>query len=368
MSEITELKRIIEQEENVDDTDDPEIVNDTCRYDITSYGIDFDVEGLVRRLRRDEIFIPHFQRDFVWKLPESSRFIESLLLGLPVPGIFLAQESSTGKMLVIDGQQRLLSLKYYYDGYFNPKAGAATERVFKLNKVKSQFDGMTYNELSLKDRMTLDNSVIHATVVKQESPADNDSSIYHIFERLNSGGRKLTAQEIRVAVYHGPLIALANNLNEFSAWRKIFGPKNDRLKDQELILRFFALLDNGNDYTKPMIEFINKYCSTNLNIAQDKANYLKTLFETITNLFIQAVPDKLFRPTRALNVALFDCCMVGLAKRIISGREIDHETVNKVYLRLLEIPQLQTFVSQSTSDAQNVKGRIEIATQLFLEV
>src|SRR6476661_7447962 len=89
------------------------------RYDITSYGSDPDVEGLVRRLKREEVFIPDFQRDYVWKLPEASRFIESLLLGLPVPGIFLAREPETNKLLVIDGQQRLKSLEFFYSGHFN---------------------------------------------------------------------------------------------------------------------------------------------------------------------------------------------------------------------------------------------------------
>ena len=90
MKDIEEIKKVIEQEENFIDDSDDDYEEEYTRYDITSYGVDFDVEGLVRRLKRDEIFIPPFQRDYVWKMPEASRFIESLLLGLPVPGIFLA--------------------------------------------------------------------------------------------------------------------------------------------------------------------------------------------------------------------------------------------------------------------------------------
>src|SRR5689334_5241894 len=88
------------------------------RYDITSYGSDPDVEGLVRRLNRKEILIPQFQRGYVWRLPEASRFVESLLLGLPVPGVFFAIEPTTNKLLVIDGQQRLKSLQFFYEGVF----------------------------------------------------------------------------------------------------------------------------------------------------------------------------------------------------------------------------------------------------------
>ena len=87
-------------------------------YDVTSYGSDPEVEGLVGRLRRGDIIIPPFQRDYVWRQPEASKFIESLLLGLPVPGVFFATDPNTNKQLVIDGQQRLKTLLFFYDGFF----------------------------------------------------------------------------------------------------------------------------------------------------------------------------------------------------------------------------------------------------------
>ena len=217
MSDLEYLEKAIEQEKNYEDEEEETGGLEYTRYDITSYGIDFDVDGLVKRLKRGDIYIPPFQRDYVWKMPEASRFIESLLLGLPVPGVFLAQDQDTGKMLVIDGQQRLMSLMYFYTGEFKPIEGAKTKRIFRLSKVKSKYDGKSYEELESKDRINLDNSVIHATIVKQESPAEDDTSIYHIFERLNSGGRKLTPQEIRVAVYHGRLIEMVKELNELPA-------------------------------------------------------------------------------------------------------------------------------------------------------
>lgn len=101
-------------------------------YDVTSYGSDPEVEVLVSRLRRGDILIPPFQRDYVWRQPEASKFIESLLLGLPVPGIFFATDPQTNKQLVIDGQQRLKTLLYFFDGYFNPKPDDKTKRVFSL--------------------------------------------------------------------------------------------------------------------------------------------------------------------------------------------------------------------------------------------
>src|SRR5687768_12335892 len=80
-------------------------VTPAVSYDVSSYGSDPEVEVLVNRLRRGDIIIPPFQRDYVWRQPEASKFIESLLLGLPVPGIFFATDPTTNKQLVIDGQQ-----------------------------------------------------------------------------------------------------------------------------------------------------------------------------------------------------------------------------------------------------------------------
>lgn len=367
MKDIDEIKKVIAQEENFIDDSDDDYEEEFTRYDITSYGVDFDVEGLVRRLKRDEIFIPSFQRDYVWKMPEAARFIESLLLGLPVPGIFLAQEPETGKMLVIDGQQRLLSLLYFYLGEFKPHENQKTKRVFRLTKVKKQFQDKTYDELESRDRINLDNSVIHATVVKQETPTEDDTSIYHIFERLNSGGRKLTPQEIRVAVYHGELIELAKKLNELPEWREIFGPKNDRMKDVELIIRFWAMKEKFHSYNKPMIDFINKFCYRNRD-CNEKCEYYEHIFTITIKAFYNAIQSRLFRPTRALNVALYEACMVGLASRFDNNYPVDDDIVNIAYDNLLENGEFQDLISKSTSDVKNVKRRMELAIEEFARV
>lgn len=369
MENLEELKNIIEQEENIEDEGEEEEFQedeDACvRYDVTSYGIDFDVEGLIRRLNKNEIFIPEFQRKYVWKMPEASRLIESLLLGLPVPGIFLAKDQETGKMLVIDGQQRLLSLKFFMQGEFNPIESAKIKRVFRLTKVKNKYNGKTYAELDPRDRTNLDNAVLHATVVKQESPQEDDTSIYHIFERLNSGGKKLTAQEIRAAVYHGKLMDLIKNLNEIPEWRKIFGVKNDRMKDEELILRFLAMERESKTYSKPMVEFINKFCSKHRTPSKDQGIYFKSIFEQTIKLFNSAIEEKLFRPSRALNVAFFESCMVGLASRLSSKKEISNQQVRDAYHGLLNNKSFLELISQSTTDAKNIRLRLNIAIDAF---
>ena len=92
------------------------------KYSITSYGADYPVDSLVSRLDKDVVAVPTFQRKYVWNERQASRFIESLLLGLRVPGIFLSKEPDTGKLLIIDGQQRLRTLQAFYSGILRGKA------------------------------------------------------------------------------------------------------------------------------------------------------------------------------------------------------------------------------------------------------
>lgn len=350
-----------EDESDTSDGDEAPYVH----YDITSYGIDFDVDGLVKRLRRGAIVIPEFQRKFVWKLPESSRFIESLLLGLPVPGIFLAHESDTGKMNIIDGQQRLLSLLYFFDGYFKPRKESQTNRVFRLTSVQKPYNGLTFTELTEADRENLGNSVIHATVIKQDSPDDGDTSMFHIFGRLNSGGRRLTPQEIRTAVYHGTLVEAIKQTNALPAWRKVFGPENDRMKDQELILRFFAMFEQASEYKKPMSEFLNIYCKKYQKRDISEWAPLQKLFDDVVTQLYTAVPDKLFRPVRSFNVAAFEACTVGLARAIYSGKKHTPQRLGELYAELFTHGEFKDFIFASTSDVLITTSRLRIATEVF---
>ncbi|MEO6218991.1 MAG: DUF262 domain-containing protein, partial [Ginsengibacter sp.] len=194
MTQETQDQEILDDVQDQDEKDDDVA---PVQYDISTYGADYPVDGLVKRLQKGDIFIPDFQRDYVWNQAEASRLIESLLLGLPIPGVFLARETEGNKLLIIDGQQRLKTLQFFYEGYFNPKDEQKTKRVFKLIKVQKRFENLTYEKLDENDRIKLDDSIIHATIIKQETPDDENTSIYHIFERLNNGGKKLTPQEIR---------------------------------------------------------------------------------------------------------------------------------------------------------------------------
>jgi hypothetical protein len=356
------------QDELVDgETSSEDEIVPTVSYDVTSYGSDPEVEVLVNRLRRGDILIPPFQRDYVWRQPEASKFIESLLLGLPVPGVFFATDPNSNKQLVIDGQQRLKTLLFFFDGFFNPKPEESNQRVFTLVKVQKPFEGKTYKTLEETDRIRLQTSIIHATVVKQTTPPGEDTSLFHIFERLNSGGRRLTDQEMRLALYHGPLIEKIKALNAYGNWRKVFGKVHTRLKDQELILRFFALLDDSSAYERPMGEFLNKYAGRNQNASHQHLGKLTASFTKTIDAFVAALGDRPFRLTSTLNVAVYDSCMVGLAARLTSvARQAPEPTCLKDrYATLLKNTEYQEAVSRSTADDAFVKRRLSKAIEAF---
>lgn len=357
-----------EPDSRVDDEAEKDTTVVPTLYKITSFGADYDVEGLVRRLNREEIFVPHFQRDFVWTMPEASRLVESMLLGLPVPGIFLAREADTNKLLVIDGQQRLKSLQFFCNGYFAPDPASATKRVFKLTKVQAQYEGKTYEGLSDADRRQLEGSIIHATIVKQDAPVQDDTSIYQIFERLNTGGRKLMPQEIRVASYHGELLDLIDKLNNQENWRKLYGKKSNRLKDEELILRFLAMRFRRAKYIRPMVDFVNKFASTFRHASADKREEFEKAFTDAIDFVYGALDAQAFRLGTRINAAIFDSVMTGVSERITAKGIPSIEAFKRAYQELLEDADFVEACSTGTSNEGNVILRTLKAVTAFSQI
>jgi len=338
------------------------------QYDISTYGADYPVDSLVKRLQRSDIFIPDFQRDYVWSQAEASRLVESLLLGLPIPGVFLAKEKEGNKLLIIDGQQRLKSLQFFYEGFFNPKEDKKTKRVFKLIKVQKRFEGLTYDKLEENDRIKLDDSIIHATIIKQESPNDENTSIYHVFERLNNGGKKLAAQEIRTAIYYGELNDLIERLNTYPDWREMFGPVSIRLKDKELILRFFAAYHRGDYYTKPMFEFLNKFNQKYRNPGQDFIAKNEQLFKDVISFIKNSVGKSAFRPEGIINIAAFEAITVTIAKIITVKRNPNPVEFKERLSHLLQDPNFLKAINFASSDETVFNERHAIAESYFSEV
>ena len=335
------------------------------RYSITSYGADFDVDGLIRRIERKDVIIPDFQRGYVWTMNQASKFIESLIIGLPVPGIFMSKERNTQKLLVIDGQQRLTTLQYFADGIFKPK-----NKTFELTGLaeNSPLAGKTYKTLRDEDRREFDNAIIHATIIKQEEPDDNDSAVYLIFERLNTGGTKLQPQEIRTAIYYGAFSDLLKRLNDDERWQSLVGSLNKDTRGQELILRFFALYYSLHTYQRPMVAFLNEFMKENQKLSEDKQREYARVFKETTSVILENIGSKAFKPSRAFRAAVYDAIMVGVANRLSKGPITNDVEFKQAYTELLDNPSFTELTIRSTANAENVEGRISEATKAFANV
>lgn len=355
------LKSELDDLENIDDSNEDEDISTSADlFTISSYGVDYNVDHLVKRIRNQTYYIPDFQREYVWSQNDASKFIESLLLGLPVPGIFLYKESDSPKHLVIDGQQRLKSLLAFFDGLFK-------ERKFKLSGLKTKWEGLSVNELDEDDKIRLEDAVVHTTIFKQDSPSENMDSVYEVFERINTGGMKLSPQEIRSCVAQGSFNEFLFKMNNKPIWRTIFGAKSIRLKDIELILRFFAFLENRDHYQRPVKKFLTDFMTKNKNLSEDKLQGYETLWiETISQV-VGALGERPFRPNRALNVALFDSFSIAVANRIKKGDKLSHNAIRKAYEQLLEDATYVKYISSGTSGDDSVQYRFNRAIELVNE-
>ena len=330
-------------------------------YSISSYSIAYDVAGIVRRLEKGDIEIPKFQRNFVWSETHSSRFIESLLLGLPVPSIFLYRKYGSEKYLVVDGHQRLKSLQFFYEGKFE------TGKVFALRGLRTDFNRCTYNDLRSFYRRRLDNSIIHAIVIRQEQFDDNGTSQFLVFERLNTTAVPLTSQEIRSGIYGGKFDKLLIDLNMNADWRELFGKVNKRKRDEELILRFLALYFRSDEYAPSMKAFLNQFMKCNQNLRTCSEDQIRPLFENTVAVIRNKIGPKAFKPASNVNAALLDAVMVGVARRLAAGA-IQSDDIRAEYKSLFDKGAFQKSITDHTSDAEKVKQRIQLATEAFSDV
>lgn len=353
---IDEIRDVVDPSEKED-----EEVSSAVRYSVTSYGADYPVDGLVKRLLSEDVSIPDFQREYVWTSAQASRFIESLLLGLPVPGIFLSKEPDSQKFLVIDGQQRLKTLRFFYEGILRAKE-------FSLKGVESEFEGMTYKTLPEADRRRLDDSIIHATVIRQEDPKGDQTSIYHVFERLNTMGTPLSSQEIRICVSHGTFASLLRDLNKIPEWRTIYGIESNRAKDQELILRFFALYFDLPSYKRPLKDFLNGFMTSNRNLERVKQDELVRLFTSTVAFLAKNLTPKHFRPERGLNASVLDALMVATARRLAKGPVVNTSAFTEAASQLVQQADFLNKCQFGTTHQNNISERITLASGAFESV
>lgn len=366
-------------------------------YEILTYPADFTLEILVDKWNRGEIRSPNLQRRFVWPPSRASKLIESFLMGLPVPPVFLYQDRDEGDLLVVDGHQRLRTIAYFFSGWFGEKDDP-NKTPFNLTGLSedSPFSGVSFQHLESTSPPTikrLKDSVLRAYVMKQLRPVDNDSSIIEVFGRLNTGGMALQGQEIRNCIYEGQFNELLKRLNKNNDWRKIVGThaEDKRMRDVELILRFLALYYDIKNYKKPMKEFLNKFMKSYQHppipnpkdsdakkkaIEARRQEYtaqikeFEDLFTQTTEAVVKYLGSKPFHVTGGLNAAVFDSVFIAFARHLdkIGNGKVSTAKINQVkrkYDVLLKNRQYKKLYEAATTDKKVVPSRLRKAEKVL---
>lgn len=334
-------------EDQLDDQDDPSAL---VSYEITTSPNDFNVLTLFNFIESGVIVIPGFQRNYVWDLKRASALIESIVIGLPIPQIFLYHES-TNRFLVIDGQQRLMSIYYFMKQRFPrdnariqlrhifkeygkiPEVILNDDRYFfnfrlslpkKAGDRENPLNGLSY--LTLSDyQMTFNLRTIRNVIINQNSPdpEEDDSSIYEIFNRLNSGGVNLRPQEIRTSLYHSAFYEMLEHANLLPGWREIIGVDEPdiHMKDLEFILRSFAMLLEGNQYRPSMTKFLNRFSKHCQSLEKDDVRYLSSLFQAFLDS-AEHLPKRSFINPKSnrFNISKFDAVFSAVCSDAVTNK------------------------------------------------
>lgn len=334
-------------------------------YDIASYPSDLTLSVVKEMWANGDILIPEFQRNFVWSITQSSLLIESFLLGLPVPQVFFYVDE-INKSQVIDGQQRIMSVVYFLDGFFGSESIQGKKQVFRLQGLddKSPFAKKRFEDLSESHQRKLKSSVLRAINIRQLNPGGEATSVYHIFERLNTGGTPLKPQEIRNCVFRGELVRILRELNQDKNWRKILGKATfDRhQKDVELVLRIFGLAYFFDDYEKPMKEFLNRTMNREKNGSSIEIKNFAAAFPKIAETIVSSFGERPFHVRGPLNSSALDAVFATL----LQAKKVLPANLSERYVQLKQDKTFTETTFYSTSDLSVVKRRFETTRNYLL--
>lgn len=269
---------------------------------------DFSIATIYDHLEEGHIYIPRFQRSYVWNRGQASRLIESLIIQCPIPVLYFDQSSDL-RFSVIDGNQRLTSLHLFINDEFALKGLTAYP----------ELEGYYFSDLDPRIRRHITNRTLRCIAIL---PDTHPQIKFDVFERLNTGSVQLTPQELRHGIYHGPLINKVEELAQSSEWKALTKINTDkRMKRSELVLRYIAMANNLENYFKPLSGFLNEFAEKN----QSPPDYTLMRWEEDFHITAETMNrlygpkafrpfDENFRTQNAINTALFDAQMVAVHK------------------------------------------------------
>lgn len=323
---------------------------------------DFSVASLVEMMDKEEVTIPEFQRRYVWTDRQASRLIESLIIQCPIPVIYLNQERDES-LSVIDGNQRLNSLKRYLEDEF-PLAGLTSY---------PELTGLKYSQLDKRFQRHINNRVLRCTVILKET---HPQVKFDVFERLNSGAVALTRQELRHGLYFGRLLKAASEVAKELKLDHHFGARKDkRMKAEELVVRYWALREGLGAYEKPLATFISNFADVNRNLPENEIDALvsdiKTARERVIELFGPFAFSLLQNGRARFNAAVFDAQMFACSRLTTArfNKLLDKkDEVQEAYGLLQQNSDYLRSVTLATSDKVALQGRIQKVSTLLKNI
>lgn len=328
--------------------------SETPPTDIVAFNELRSCADLLRMYKTNQLIIqPDFQRDVVWNLPSQTRFIDSLVKQLPIPSMCLSLDYNTGERLMIDGLQRISSIINFLD---NPKW-----RLSKLDDIDTRISGRTSEHIQdnyYEIYSRVENLTIPITVLRCDySKNAHMHYLFTIFHRLNTGGNKLSNQEIRNCIFQGNFNELLKELVQNLHFRELFSleeGKTYRYNYEELILRIFAFNEKFEKYNGKLAKFLNDYMDEKKKkITPDDINEKKELMKrTLKIIYIKMLDGE---PLPKLSKATIEAIFVGIMRNIVL---LENETKSQLNSRLHTLRNNTLFSADSLSEGLSAKDKV----------
>jgi len=302
---------------------------------------------------------PEYQRLFQWRDDRQSKFIESVLLGIPIPSLFMATNQD-GTWEVIDGVQRLSTLIRFSDNEKAKKlAGITTGNLVLKDLVKlDTFNDKGFADIPKNIQMNFQLKPIKVTTLSDKS----DKKVrFDLFERLNTGGLKLSDQEIRNCIFKGEFREFIKELANSSNFRKVVRlpvNKEDNATYEELVLKFFAYLNDEKSFVHSVVDFLNDY----MEKATKHFDYAKNrkIFEYVFSTLATVLPHGIRRKAKT-PVILYEAISVGAARVYIKNKKINTKDINN----WMVLKDLESLTTGATNSPKMLRDRINYCIDKF---
>ncbi len=338
-------------EKRLADEDD---YNENPPSDIIAFNELRSCADLVRMYKTDQLIIkPDFQRDVVWDNPAQTRFIDSLVKQLPIPSMCLSLDYKTEKRLMIDGLQRISSVIKFIT--------KAEWRLSKLDDIDNKISGKTAG--FIKDKYPeiysrIENLTVPITVLRCDySKKSHMNYLFTIFHRLNTGGNKLSNQEIRNCIFHGDFNDLLKSIVSYINTRQLFSLEDDksyRFAYEELFLRVFAFSELLDKYKGKLAKFLNDYMDNKKKVSNDEVEKKKEkILETVNLLYLKILDGE---PLPKLSKTTIEALLIGIYENV---ENLNNINANELKSRFNSLREDENFSVESLKEGLSAKDKVQ---------